>query len=89
MDPSVVCFALYSWDSTESTVDGVARLEFEAIPSVEGGSPMYDGAHVMFVREDDAAVQSGCEKLPCRRRVTTGTSQESLVFFSRCSENGC
>jgi hypothetical protein len=43
----------------------------------------------MFVREDDTAVQSGCEELPCRRRVTTGTSQESLVFFSRCIENGC
>jgi len=35
----------------------------------------------MFVREDDTAVQSGCEELPCRRRVTKGTSQESLVFF--------
>jgi hypothetical protein len=82
MGPSVVCFELYSWSSTESTVDGIARPEFEAIPSVDDGSPMYDEAHVMFVREDDTAVQSGCEKLPCRRRVTKGTSQESLVFFT-------
>jgi len=71
MDPSVVCVGVCSWTCfNESAVDGIAIPDFEATLSAECGPRMNNRTHVVFVRENNAAVSQDARGLLCWCRVS-------------------